>query len=241
MGCAGIASSMNIIILAGGLGTRLRSVIGNTPKPIALINGHPFLIYLIRYLEQFKPHKICISIGFGADQIIAALQIYKFSCPLVYAVESSPLGTGGGIYHAFQHIDDDEAFAINGDTFFQVPLLSFWNFFKNSSYNLCIAARFVEDTERYGALRIKNHTLQGFIEKGITGNGWINGGLYALKKHLFDGQVESSSFSFEDFIKSQYHRQNMGVFQSTGDFLDIGIPEDYHKAGDFLNRQQLHV
>lgn len=225
---------MNVLILAGGLGTRLRSVIGKIPKPIAPIGEKPFLYYLLRSLEKYPIKSVFLSLCYEPDKVINALNPYTFSFNVSYVVEPSALGTGGGILYSLKEMIGNEAIVLNGDTFFDIDLLDFYDFFKTSKADVLVASRHVEDSGRYGSLVLENNRIIDFKEKGYEGKGLINGGIYALKGSIFEGKNKLDSFSFEAFLKENLSKLNILTKEYKNPFIDIGIPSDYKRAGDFL-------
>ena len=225
---------MNILILAGGLGTRLRSVIGETPKPVAVIHDKPFLYYLLKYLEQFSPKSVAISLCYEPDKVKDALKPYSFSYPLTFITEPTPLGTGGGILYCLSEMNVEDCIVLNGDTFFDIDLNGFWRFFKSKDADVLIASRCVEDSGRYGSLVIENDHVQDFKEKGFEGRGLINGGIYALKSSIFEHKKVLESFSFEFFLKENIKNRQIFAKEYKSSFIDIGIPDDFERAKDFL-------
>lgn len=225
---------MNVLILAGGLGTRLKSAIGDLPKPIAPVNGNPFLYYLLKNLEQYPVEHVCLSLGYGADQIKDALKSYNFTFDVSFAIEPSPLGTGGGIYYAMQTADFDEAIILNGDTFFNIDLTNFYAFFKQTQCDIAIASRFVDDAGRYGALQVQNENVIAFHEKSQQGAGLINAGIYCICFSIFKNIEKNNSFSFEIFMKNHLDKLIIKSKEYTLPFIDIGIPEDYNCAHEIV-------
>ncbi|CAO5677526.1 MAG: D-glycero-alpha-D-manno-heptose 1-phosphate guanylyltransferase [Holosporales bacterium] len=225
---------MNIIILAGGLGTRLRSVVGDIPKPIAPIDGKPFLYYLLKKIERFNPKSVTLSLCYAPDKIKNALMSYSFNFNLDFVVEPTALGTGGGLLYCLRQKEWDEAVILNGDTFFDIDLTKFLNDFKNLSSNTHIASRMVDDSGRYGGLTLKDNRIIVFNEKGKEGQGLINGGIYALNASIFKCIKTQDPFSFEQFLKENVDKLLITTSTYHAPFIDIGVPEDYKRANDFL-------
>lgn len=222
------------IILAGGFGTRLQSVISDLPKPMAPINGEPFLNYQLNYLKHYGIKKVILSVGYLSEKI---KDYYGFSfngLEIDYVVEENPLGTGGGIRLAMQKCDETFAYVLNGDSFFEVDLTEFYNLHIEKKAQISLALRKVGDAVRYGTIE-KNaeHNIISFKEKsGISKEGIINGGVYILDKNLYlQATLPNSNFSIEkDFFEKQLTTFTIKGFEFEGYFIDIGIPEDYIKA-----------
>lgn len=221
---------MEAIILAGGKGTRLRELVSDVPKPMALINGRPFLDIIMRelYLQGFS--RVVLSIGYLGDKIKSYFGSKYKSMDIIYVFEDEPLGTGGAVREAMNVCIEDHIYILNGDTF------QFVNFVKvekhwMSSRNPIIIGTMVEDVGRYGALSIHEGKVKGFIEKGKYGPGFINTGYYVLNKAQLNDFPRIKVFSLEhDFLAQQIISQDFDFISSNGGFIDIGVPEDYIKA-----------
>jgi len=225
------------IILAGGLGTRLRKVVKDIPKPMAEINGRPFLVYLLKYLSLQGIEKVILSVGYKHEVIINYFGSNFENLKLIYSIEEAPLGTGGAIKKSLNYLDSEEALILNGDTLFEVNLHKFYNLYKTYNTYLSIALKKVKNPDRYGIIEIdKNFKIKKFYEKGIQKKeGLINGGIYFLNKVFFASLKMPNFFSFErDFLEKYYQNYDFYGFPCEGYFIDIGIPEDYEKAKEEL-------
>ena len=227
------------IILAGGFGTRLQTVVSDLPKPMAPINGEPFLNYQLNYLKHYGIKKVILSVGYLAEKIQAHYKSNFNGIEIEYVVETSPLGTGGGIRLGLKSCKDDYALVLNGDSFFDVDLHEFFKLHLNESSQFSLALRKVVDSSRYGTIETDdNDRIISFKEKtNITKEGKINGGIYILNKKLYlNNTVEGNNFSIEkDFFEKQLNQLHIKGFEFNGYFIDIGIPEDYTKAQHDLN------
>ena len=226
-----------VIILAGGFGTRLQGVVKDVPKPMAPVNGRPFLTYILDYLIEYQYNKVVLSVGYLHEKIEDYFGHQYKSLEIDYAVETEPLGTGGGIAYAMSKCSSDNVLVINGDTMFKVNLTEFEQFFTEKCCLLSIVLREVEDVSRYGSVTIgNNNMIILFSEKGISaGHGFINGGIYMINRALFDKYPQPKKFSFEkDLMEKYYTRELFYAMPSDGYFIDIGIPEDYARAQNEL-------
>lgn len=219
---------MEAIILAGGLGTRLKPCIENLPKPLAPIDSKPFLLYLLDYLYVNGVHRAIVSTGFMAQTLEEMTGSSHRGMVIDYCREDSPLGTGGAIKKALGMCRDSRAVVVNGDTFFDVDLFEMKKFHEASGCSITLAAKEVPCAERSGFIKTENGILRGFREKGISSAGLINGGIYFIEKAALDG-IKEEKFSFEKQVL-EADRFSVGVFESKGYFIDIGIPEDYRRA-----------
>lgn len=222
------------IILAGGFGKRLQTVVNDVPKPMAPINGEPFLTYQLRYLSHFKFKKVILSTGYLSDTISSYYQGSFLDCDLVYAVEKEPLGTGGGIRLAMEHCEDNEVLVLNGDSFFDIDISRLYSFHSAASYYFSLALRKVNNAGRYGTITLnENQKITSFREKsGDNTPGLINAGVYLLNKAAFiKNTPAATNFSIEkDFFEKEIHTIPINGIELDGYFIDIGIPEDYLKA-----------
>lgn len=216
-----------VILLAGGFGTRLSSVVKDVPKPMASINGKPFLHYIFQALSQQKIEKVILSVGYKNEIIKDYFNKNYLGIAIEYAIEHEPLGTGGAIKHAFSFVDDD-AYVLNGDTFFDVNLSKL----KNINSDISIALKPMHNFDRYGTVELNaDNKIIAFNEKKSCEKGLINGGVYYFRKSLFDKIETATKFSFEIEILEKHvdDLELKGIIFDTY-FIDIGIPEDYEKA-----------
>lgn len=222
------------IVLAGGLGTRLRSVTGDLPKCLAPVQGQPFLWWLLQVLRQQGFGPVMLSLGHGADQVIAA----SAGWDVRHVVESEALGTGGAIRMALQEAGWAQALVVNGDTLVGGSLralLSPLGYLPNGQPELLrMAAVAVEDRSRFGGLSISTDgRLTGFLEKGRSGPGAINAGIYRVHSDVFNRAPvppAGQAFSFEAAVLPELCQQGVvGTVPIQGRFIDIGVPEDYRR------------
>ena len=221
------------IILAGGFGTRLQGVVKDLPKPMAPVNGRPFLTYILDYLIDYCYTKVILSVGYLHEKIVAYFGSQYKTIAIDYAVETEPLGTGGGIAFAMSKCTTDNVLVINGDTMFKVDLSTFERFHEEKECQLSIVLREVEDVSRYGSVTINSdERIVLFSEKGASeGRGFINGGVYLIQRRLFDNHPQPARFSFErELMEKLYVSVPFYAMLSDGYFIDIGIPEDYARA-----------
>ncbi len=229
------------IILAGGMGSRLKSVVADRPKPMAEINGRPFLEYLLDYLIGQGITRIILSVGYKHDVIQTHFKGEYRNVPLIYAVEEQPLGTGGGIRNALRYTLSEEAFMINGDTYFPVSLDEMSRVFTGTRADLVMALHPVEESDRYGTIETdENGRIIAFREKSShRATALINGGIYLMKKELLLNRFFPESFSFETGFLEKYTNALYfaGIIFENG-FIDIGIPESYRHAQFILKDAQ---
>ena len=225
------------IILAGGLGTRLRGVVADLPKPMAPVHERPFLDYILENIDLAFIDRFIFSIGYLGEKI---QQYYGNSYKgkeVVYCVENEPLGTGGGIKKAMQMAKSERVLIFNGDTFFDVDMNSFNASHRAHLCELSVALKTVSSPDRYGTVELENGRISKFKEKqsGLE-EGMINGGVYCINRNLLDQFPAEEKFSFEtEILEKKVNEWKMCGFISEGLFIDIGIPEDYAKADEIFS------
>jgi D-glycero-alpha-D-manno-heptose 1-phosphate guanylyltransferase len=229
---------MEAIILAGGLGTRLRSVVKDQPKALAALGHFPFLYYLIKYLRNEGIERFVFSLGYLHEQIEEFLQKYFPDLDYAVVIEETPLGTGGAIKLCLHEVKCEEVLLVNADTFFEVNIRQLQQYFKDRNADCVIALTPMHNFDRYGVVRLDERSgVLEFVEKRQTEYGLINTGLIFLNKKKFEELMsgETGAFSFEkDVIEPNISSLNIYGMSQEGFFIDIGIPEDYAKANEKL-------
>lgn len=224
------------IILAGGFGTRLKEVIGeDIPKPMAPVRGHPFLEYLLHYLNRWGVEKVVMATGYRHEVIEKHFGDHYNDISISYSVEEEPLGTGGAVKKAMQLINSFSCYVLNGDTYFDVNLWKMANFHRAREAVASMALRKLGEVSRYGSVKIDlDNRIEHFSEKGAeTGMGFINGGTYIINRQAFLDLDLPDKFSLEtDYFESYYDSLPMYGVRCYSFFLDIGIPEDYKESQD---------
>lgn len=220
------------VVLAGGLGTRLRSVLQDLPKPMAPIGELPFLSYLLHSLEATGVELAILSVGYRWEAIMDHYGSRYGRMELRYSVEDEPLGTGGGIRLASTMVGDEVVLVLNGDTLFDVDLAGLCAAHFASSADITLALKPMRDFDRYGTVQLDAaQQVLAFREKQPCAEGLINGGVYLLRNDLW-GRVDLPfKFSFEKDVLERYLGEfDFRGYVSEGYFIDIGIPEDYARA-----------
>jgi len=224
------------IILAGGLGTRLRSVVSELPKCMAPVAGKPFLHYVIAHLQKEGIQEFIFSVGYKSESIISFVKENLPRNNFQISIEDEPLGTGGAIQLAIEKSNEKNVLVCNGDTLFNVHINELSNFHEqhNSDCTLCLKP--MNNFDRYGVVELENDDLIiSFKEKQFYKKGLINGGVYALNTASFLNNNLPEKFSFEkDYLEKFVSKRKMyGLIQDEY-FIDIGIPEDYERAQEEL-------
>ncbi|MFR9166723.1 MAG: nucleotidyltransferase family protein [Dysgonomonas sp.] len=225
------------IILAGGYGTRLQTVVKDVPKCMAEVAGKPFLYYLFKYLINQEVDHIILSLGYKHEIITKWLKNNRFGIDISYVIETEPLGTGGAIKFATQKAKNETVSIVNGDTFFPVNLAELEAFHLKKNADISIALKPMENFDRYGSVELDgSDRILKFNEKKHCESGLINGGIYVINKKIFELHNLPDKFSFEkDILENKEMKLNVFGYPSDSYFIDIGIPEDYAKANiDFL-------
>lgn len=235
---------MEVIILAGGLGTRLRSVVSEVPKCMAPVAGKPFLWYLLKYLTHYDTNRVILSVGYLREVIFRWVEEVRGEFPFQfdYAIEEEPLGTGGGIKLALSMATKTDVVVLNGDTFFDVNLNELMDFHKLMPSSVTIALKPMRDFDRYGRVIISTadgHVVK-FKEKEHCGEGLINGGVYVVSRLNLPLAKFPDKFSFEkEILEPQAAAEKVYGLVQDGYFVDIGIPEDYSKASEDFTKMAL--
>lgn len=224
--------TMECIVLAGGLGTRLQSVVQDVPKCMAPVNGKPFLHFLFDYAEQQGCTKVILSLGYKHEYVTEWLKTQQRSFTVDYVIEETPLGTGGGIQLALQKAIAPNVAVLNGDTMFRVSLKEMMRFHLQHGAATTVALKPMQNFDRYGVVKTdSNNVITAFEEKKTQAEGLINGGVYIIDKDALSAKNLPQKFSFEkDYFEAFVQEGNMYGFVSTEYFIDIGIPSDYEQA-----------
>lgn len=223
---------MQAILLAGGLGTRLQSVVSDRPKPMALIDEKPFMEYVIHELSRHGIRDIIFAIGYKGSIVEEYFGDGSgFGVTVSYAYEETLLGTAGAIKNAARFMTEDQVFVLNADTFYQIDYQRLVSLSREKALEMTLVLREVPDVSRYGQATLKDNRLTGFNEKTEEAKpGTINGGIYLLSADLI-AQIPEGKVSLENDMIPRWLEEgrNLGGIVNDGYFIDIGIPEDYYR------------
>ncbi len=229
-----------VVVLAGGLGTRLRSVVADRPKPMAMVSGKPFLEWQLRVLAERGATRCVLAVGYLGDQIEGHFGARFDGMHIDYSYEDTPLGTGGAIARALGSCTSDWVYVVNGDTYSTLP----WPAMAAIAgvANECVVAvTEVANPQRYGAVvwDVTSGRVHSFLEKAAiahdTKAAWINSGAYLLNKRAFLARGFPERFSFEaDYLQKIVAEGALSAAPAGSDFIDIGIPEDFERAQHYL-------
>lgn len=226
---------MQAVVLAGGRGTRLQSVVQDVPKPMAPVNGRPFLEFVLNGLKGSGFTEVVLSVGYKRNIIMKHFGADYAGMQILYAVEDEPLGTGGAIRLALEQVPPGPVFVLNGDTLLSLDYHAMLECHQGSGARLSIAAARLLDVCRYGTLEVNGGWVQSLVEKGRTGPGLINAGTYLMDSGLLSGITPGSAFSFEkEILEPMAKTGSIAAFVTDGYFIDIGIPEDYFRVQNEL-------
>jgi len=227
---------MQAILLCGGMGTRLRSVVSDRPKPMADICGKPFLQYLLEMLRDKGITEVIFALGYMGEMIEEYFQDGSaFGLKIAYSYEEEPLGTGGAIRNALPKIMEEEVLVLNADTYFPMDYQGLYHFHQENDGDFSLATRAVPDISRYGAVRRDAAgRILAWNEKLEDGGqplaGEINGGIYVMKKSLI-AEIPEGKQSLEQDCVPKWLSEGKRIFglPFEGYFMDIGIPKDYQQ------------
>ncbi len=231
------------IVLAGGLGTRLKQVVPDLPKSLAPIAGRPFMSYLLDYVKKEGIKKFVFALGYKTELIENFVKGYLPKDSYTFSIETEPLGTGGAVYKACKQITSRDSIVLNADTFFSVSFSKLYRLHEQQNADCTLALKSMTDFNRYGAVSINEQMeVTGFSEKKHQSKGLINGGVYALNTESFIKKSYPDAFSFEkDYLEKNYQKGKILGLVSDAYFIDIGIPEDYNKAQIELPASITHI
>ncbi len=222
------------IILAGGLGTRLRNAVPDLPKCMAPVNDIPFICFVIEYLKKQGINHFVFSLGYRSKDVIDFLDKNYPMLDKTYVIEDEPLGTGGAVKKALQTSETNDVVIVNGDTIFKIDLEKLFYLYEIEKADCTIALKKVDYNERYGTVKVdENNKVNSFAEKKDTAAGLINGGIYIVNKKSFLKTITLEKFSFEkDYLEKYLTTHNITAYTFNNYFIDIGIPEDYNKFSE---------
>ena len=232
-GTAARSAHLPCLILVGGQGTRLRPVISDIPKPMARVNGRPFLEYLVRWVRAVGYTRVILCAGYRAAQI----QDYfadgqKFNVDLTYSIEEQPLGTWGAIRQACEQLEDPAFLVLNGDSWLDADLNKLESVHKKQRSIATFALAEVKESSRFGCVEIDSTgRLVSFSEKGRCGSGLINGGVYIFSREVL-ALVPPHASSLESEVCPMLIPHGVYGLKMQGYFVDIGVPEEYKRLLD---------
>ena len=228
---------MDVIILSGGLGTRLKEVVNDRPKIMAELNGKPFLENTLDELQKFQIKNVILAVGYKKEYIENYFNNKYKDINIIYSEETEPLGTGGAIKKALEKTNESDVIVMNGDVYHKVNLYKLMNEHVNSNSMATITVKELKEFDRFGTVNFdENHVIQSFKEKTYIKKGFINVGVYAIKRDIFEGIPLEQKFSIEyDYFGKYINTRKHQVYLYDDDFIDMGIPSDYEKLKKLIN------
>lgn len=225
-------SSMDVVILAGGKGSRLRSVTGKSPKALASINGVAFLDLLIGNLRSQGFKRVILCLGYKAREIIHHYKKNTFGIELVFIKEKTALGTGGAIKNARASIQSQTFFVLNGDCLCDVSFLDFLKFHRTKNALASMVLSKIKDKQDFGCVRTDiRGRIVCFKEKDDTDfKRFASAGIYCFEKEIFKSMPRKQAFSVEHEFFPRLVKKDFWGYVVNSEFMDIGTPERYQKA-----------
>jgi D-glycero-alpha-D-manno-heptose 1-phosphate guanylyltransferase len=230
------ASALDAIVLAGGMGTRLRQVVADRPKVLAEVGGKPFLTRLLDQLLTAGVTSVVLSTGYMAEMLEAEIGTRYRGLVICYSRERQPLGTGGALRLALEKTQSDPLLVLNGDSFCDVDLWELCAFHCHKQARATLVLTSVEDTSRFGSVETDaNGAVTRFEEKGgASGPGWINAGVYCLAREMIAEIPAGRAISIEQEVFPKLMGAGLFGFRVCGAFIDIGTPHSYAEAERFF-------
>lgn len=239
---ANLLKNIDVFILCGGRGRRLKKISGRVPKPMVPIGRRPFLDIVIDYLRKSGFKRFILGVGYKAHFIRSYYKEYKISgIEIVFSQEKQPLGTGGAVKKAKRLIKSDIFFVLNGDSFSEFDAKDFVRFYKQKKAGILILLRKVKNNNDFGAIATNRKSeITCFSEKSSRmRNSFINGGVYLFSKNIFSMMPKNAKFSLEYDLFPRIIGKGLYGYKKSGFFIDIGIPKRYFAAKKYLLKNYL--
>ncbi len=226
------------IILAGGLGTRLRSSVPDLPKCMAPVGGKPFIAYITDYFRRAGISSFVFALGYKHAAFDDFFRDHFPSGGYTVSLEAEPLGTGGAIRQACTMATEKTVLVLNGDTFFRIGLAALSDLHMDRRADCTLCLKPMRDFDRFGVVeQDADLRVVGFREKKAYRAGLINGGVYALDRERFLREDLPAVFSFEkDYLERVLDSRRIYGLVQNDFFIDIGIPEDYRLVQSAINQ-----
>lgn len=222
------------VVLAGGRGTRLGPLTDDTPKPLLDVGGRPFLGFLLRDLSFKGVERVLLTVGYRWERIGEYLQGVELGLDVELFVEEAPLGTGGALWELRDRLDP-QFLVTNGDSIFDVPLQDVGQRLLDRDVLGAVALRHVDDVSRFGSVHLERERILAFSEKGESGPGLINGGIYALRRECL-GPIPGAMSLEKDLLPELAARGTLAGSAYERFFIDIGVPQSFAVAQEVVPR-----
>lgn len=232
---------LDVMILAGGFGNRLKSAVSDRQKVVAAVKGRPFLLFLLEQLEKIAVNKLIFCTGHMQETVMQALNSYSTRFNMLFSHEETPLGTGGAVRQAVSLTESPDILIMNGDSFIDCDLMKFCDAYRKNDYRTLMLLTGVDDVSRFGMVTLDDRNrITAFNEKGeYSGKGMINAGIYLLKKELLEEIPASCQYSLEkQFFPQLVSRKELYGYLCDGKFIDIGTCDSYDNAQTFFEQQK---
>ena len=228
------------IILVGGKGTRLKSILKDRPKPMAIVAGKPFVEWIVLLLQRQGIQRIVMCTGHLSEVVEAYFaDKHNFGVEIAFSKDPFPLGTGGAIRHSLKKTVSEHLLVLNGDSYrdFDCSKLFTMHREKNAKASLCLTR--VEDCRRFGSVRIdENNMIVEFVEKNQkSARGLVNSGIYLFERKIIERFPKDKKCSLENELFPKLIGKGLYGFVFSGDFIDIGTPESFVNSEDFLKKE----
>jgi mannose-1-phosphate guanylyltransferase len=236
LGHAQCLASLDVLVIAGGLGTRIASALGDTPKLLAPIGGRPYLVYLLDWLGRFGAKRVVLGLGHRAKAVVDFLDRNKSSfddLTVVTVTEPEPLGTAGAIRFARPNLLTDPVLVMNGDSFADADLCAFVAHHRRVRAKATLLCVEVDDASRYGRVELDEvGRIRGFIEKdpNFHGKSAVSAGIYLFSAALLDEIAAGCATSLEHDVFGKAPSDSLDAFAGRFTFIDIGTPESFKLA-----------
>ena len=236
-------NNVTVVILAGGLGTRLSSVMPELPKVLVPVAGRPFLSFLFDQLIRAGFNKVILCTGYRANHVEETFGTNYNSLKIIYSCEPEPLGTGGALSFALKQIQTEAVLIMNGDSYVDVDLRSYLDWYFNRGFRAVLILKQMQDTRRFGRVElgpgnlVKGFEVKEFKEKSPNSvDGWINTGVYLLKTSLLETIEKENPSSLEKDVLTKLAGKELYAYLTGSEFIDIGTPDSYDRANEFFSR-----
>jgi NDP-sugar pyrophosphorylase family protein len=229
-------ASIPAVVLAGGLGTRLRAAVSDRPKVLAPVLGRPFLFHLLDWLEGTGVRDVVLCTGYGAEQVREAVRWSYKGMRVRHSREPEPMGTGGALRAALPLLPSGPVLVANGDSFPRVDLAAFVDFHLRRGSGASLVLARVPDASRFGRVEAdaRGRVLRFAEKDGRPVSGWINAGVYLLSRDRIASMPERRAVSLEREVFPGWLDHGIFAMRTDGAFIDIGTPESYREAGAFF-------
>ena len=231
-------NDVTAVVLCGGQGTRLKSVVPDRPKALADINGTPFIFLLLEQLQNAGLTRAILCTGYLAKSIRESIGERYKNLDICYSQELSPLGTGGALVKSSRYLDTSLALVMNGDSYVNLDIVSVVEWHNRMGASITVVVKKMEDVRRYGRILMSDsYEIIEFNEKDtnlVDTSGWINVGVYLMNKKAIDSIPKRCPLSLEVDCLPSVLRQGVFGYATSGEFIDIGTPESLTAAKDFF-------